>query len=105
MSQLVASTCAKYREARTQAPVYHVAITSVTLLTTGKIFFFHLKYFPLLEIFSHNSHFVSLAFLGTMVSGIWLSYLVLMLALMLPGLHRLVLVLSPTLHGFSIYLE
>jgi len=61
MSQLVASTCAKYREARTQAPVYHVAITSITLLTT--------------------------AFLGTMVSGIWLSYLVLMLALMLPGLH------------------
>ena len=30
-----------------------------------------------------------------MVSGIWLSYLVLMLALMLPGLHRLVQ--SPTL--------
>ena len=42
------------------------------------------------EIFSHNFHFVCLAFLGTMVSGIWLSYLVLMLALMLPGLHRLV---------------
>ena len=45
MSQLVASTCAKYREARTQAPVYHVAITSVTLLTTGKIFPFRRKYF------------------------------------------------------------
>ena len=51
--------------------------------------------FHLWKIFSHNSHFVCLAFLGTMVSGIWLSYLVLMLALMLPGLHRLVQ--SPTL--------
>ena len=51
--------------------------------------------FHLLKLFSHNSHFVCLAFLGTMVSGIWLSYLVLMLALMLPGLHRLVQ--SPTL--------
>ena len=56
MSQLVASTCAKYREARTQAPVYHVAITSVTLLTTGKIFFFRMKYFsPVKNIFSQFS--------------------------------------------------
>jgi len=60
-SQLVSSVCSKYRGARTSAPVYHAAITTVTLLVT--------------------------AFIGSLVSGAVLAYLVLMVTLMLPGLH------------------
>jgi len=60
-SQLVSSVCSKYRGARTSAPVYHAAVTTVTLLVT--------------------------AFIGSLVSGAVLAYLVLMVTLMLPGLH------------------
>jgi len=60
-SQLVSSVCNKYRGARTSAPIYHAAITTVSLLFT--------------------------AFIGSLVSGAVLSYLVLMVTLMLPGLH------------------
>ena len=56
------SVCSKYRGARTSAPVYHAAVTTVTLLVT--------------------------AFIGSLVSGAVLAYLVLMVTLMLPGLHR-----------------
>jgi len=60
-NKIFSSVCTKYRGARTTAPVYHAAITTVTLLVT--------------------------AFIGSLVSGAVLSYLVIMVTLMLPGLH------------------
>ena len=75
--------CNKYRGARTSAPIYHAAITTVSLLFTGNE---RLMFYVLIINFIN---FI-VAFIGSLVSGAVLSYLVLMVTLMLPGLHRLV---------------
>merc|ERR1712112_615868 len=60
-SQLTLTMITSFLQYRLTSPLYHFIITSLVLLLT--------------------------AFLGSMVSGLVLSYLFLMLTLMLPGLH------------------
>ena len=62
LSLMTRTMLTSYHQAKMSAPFYHFAVTTSTLMVT--------------------------AFIGSLVSGMMLSYILLMLALMMQGLHR-----------------